>query len=317
MNNVKCVNCRINVDYEILDVEYEYEDEEVSLKYIGKKALCKKCGKEIIIDEIEDYNQSQFEMEYKKINKIITKEEIEEIIEKYQIGKRPLSLLLGLGEVTITRYLSDYVPTKKNSILLKKILANPENYYYLLMSNRSNISKVAFNKSYKATLQYLDDNRIVEVAEYIISKTDVTPKGLQKLLYYIQLFSMKFLENPAFVSSCKKWEHGPVFGKIYHQFKEYGYNIIKINEVVEIKVENELLEIVNEVIKSFGCYSANVLEKFTHQEKPWIETPVNEIIEKELMKEFVLDLCDKYEINTINDIKKYSKQMFDNYISLN
>ena len=52
MNNVKCVNCRINVDYEILDVEYEYEDEEVSLKYIGKKALCKKCGKELIIDEI-------------------------------------------------------------------------------------------------------------------------------------------------------------------------------------------------------------------------------------------------------------------------
>ena len=35
------------------------------------------------------------------------------------------------------------------------------------------------------------------------------------------------------------------------------------------------------------------------------------------MKEFVLDICDKYEINTINDIKKYSKQMFDNYISLN
>ena len=315
MDNVKCVSCRVNVEFEVIDVEYEYEDEEVSLKYIGKKALCKKCGKEIILDEIEDYNQSQFEMEYKRLNEIITKEEIYEVIRKYKIGKRPLSLLLGFGEVTITRYLEGYVPTRRNSVVLKKILANPENYYYILMANRNNISNVAFNKSYQATLQYIDD-KIVEVAKYIVTKTDVTPKGLQKLLYYIQLFSMRFLENPAFVSSCKKWEHGPVFGKIYHQFKEHGYNVIKTDETLELKVDNELLEIINEVIKSFGCYSANVLEKFTHQEKPWIETAENEIIEKDLMKEFVLDICEKYEINTINDIRKYSKIMFESYVDL-
>ena len=126
MELVKCVKCQSKVKYRIEEAEYEYEDKEVSLKYKGKKAICENCGNEIIMDEIEDFNQSQFEEEYRKINEIITKEEISEILTKYGIGKRPLSLLLGFGEITITRYLSGYIPTKKNSLLLKKVLYNPE-----------------------------------------------------------------------------------------------------------------------------------------------------------------------------------------------
>ena len=319
---MKCVNCNENANYEIIAVEYDYVDEEISMKYNGKKAICKKCGKEIIIDEIEDFNQFQFEEEYRKINEIISKDEINEILVKYQIGKRPLSLLLGFGEVTITRYLSNYVPTKKNSLLLKKILYNPECYYSLLITNKKNISSTAYNKTMKAVLQFIDeksfdDNTITEVTNYIISKIDVTPKALQKLLYYIQVFSMKFLDYPAFSSSCKKWAHGPVFGKIYFQYKNYGYNVIKTDNEGQFKIEKELLEISDAVIKNFGCYSANVLEYFTHKEKPWINTLENEIIEKDLMKEFVLEVCRDYEIKSISDIGKYSKKMFEQFLNYN
>ena len=37
-------------------------------------------------------------------DRVITKKEIEEILIKYNIGKKPLSLVLGWGEVTIIRY---------------------------------------------------------------------------------------------------------------------------------------------------------------------------------------------------------------------
>ena len=44
-------------------------------------------------------------MEVEKMeSKIISKKEIEQILEKYNIGKKPLSLLLGWGEVTVIRY---------------------------------------------------------------------------------------------------------------------------------------------------------------------------------------------------------------------
>lgn len=319
MNIIKCVNCQVDVNYKIIETEYEYEDEEISLKYKGKKAICENCGKEIIIDDIEDYNQTQFEDEYRKMNEIITKEEINQILEKYDIGKRPLSLLLGFGEITITRYLDNYIPTKKNSFLLKKVLFEPETYYSILMANKKNITNLAFNKSLKAVLKFIDensmeDNNIYEVADYIVSKIDVTPKGLQKILYYIQLFSCKFLDYPAFSSSCKKWEHGPVFGKIYYQYKEYGYKVITRDTSREFKIEKDLLEISNTVIKYFGCYSADVLEKFTHEEKPWMITMDNEIIEKDLIKEFALEICNEHNINSIFDIGKYSKYMFNNFL---
>lgn len=318
MKLIKCVNCRCDVEYEIIDTEYNYSDNELSFKYKAKKAICNNCGNEIMIDEIEDYNQIQFEEEYRKINEIITKKEIEQILEKYNIGKRPLSLLLGFGEITITRYLNNYVPTKKNSLLLKKVLYEPEGYYSILMTNRKNIKEAAYKKSLKAVLKLIDeknieDNSIYAVTEYIISKLDVTPKALQKFLYYIQVFSLKFLGYPAFTSSCKKWAHGPVFGKIYYQYKDNGYNVIKPNNTCEINIDKDLLVICDAVIKYFGCYSADVLESFTHEEKPWNNTIDNEIIEKELIKEFAFEICQEHDINLLSDISKYSKFMFDKY----
>ena len=47
---------------------------------------------------------------------LITVDEINAILEKYRITKRNLSLVVGLGELTITRYLENgNIPTKKNS----------------------------------------------------------------------------------------------------------------------------------------------------------------------------------------------------------
>lgn len=319
MNITYCANCKKNVKYKIIDVEYEYEDEEVKLKYKGKKAICCYCKEEILIDEVEDYNQTQFEEEYRKKNEIITKEEIGQILEKYNIGKRPLSLLLGFGEITITRYLADYIPSKKNSILLKRILNEPEIYYSFLMTNKGNISDLAFKKSLKVILKLLDeenieDDKIYEVSTYIISQLDVTLKGLQKILYYIQLFSFEFLNFSPFSSCCKKWIHGPVFGKIYYQYKGYGFNVITNDKECKFTLDKDLLEICDAVIKYFGCYSADVLEKFTHMERPWIETADNKIIEKSLIKEYAFEICDEHNINLISDIGKYSDHMFKKII---
>ncbi len=318
MKKLKCASCQANVEYEIINTSYQYDDDEVSFKYCGKKAICKNCGEEIIVDEVEDYNQSQFENEYRKLNEIITTEEITEILEKYDIGKRPLSLLLGFGEITITRYLNGYVPSKKNSIMLKRILNNPEDYYSILLTNKKNIKDIAYNKSLKAVLGYIDkdsfeDKNISLVSNYIISKIDVTPKALQKILYYIQIFSFKFLSIPAFSSLCKKNHDGFVFGKIYYQYKNYGFSTIDKNVENEVEMDKDLLELCNAIIKYFGCYGGNVLEEFTHNEMPWIKTLENDVIEKELMKEFAIDISKKYNINKVSDIKNYSNKMFENY----
>ena len=45
MKLMKCVNCNENANYEIIAVEYDYVDEEISMKYNGKKQYVKNVVK--------------------------------------------------------------------------------------------------------------------------------------------------------------------------------------------------------------------------------------------------------------------------------
>jgi len=56
------------------------------------------------------------------MQKIVTKEQIEQILVSYGIGKKPLSLLLGWGETTICRYLDCDTPSEKYSNVLMELL---------------------------------------------------------------------------------------------------------------------------------------------------------------------------------------------------
>ena len=271
-----------------------------------------------------DYNNKKFQEAYKTLNDIITKEEIEIIMNEYDIGKRPLSLVLGLGEVTIARYFEGYIPSKENSKILKEILNDPKKYYLYLQSNKNKISNIAYKKSLskvevllgiKDQNTKLEDKEIENVSKYIENKIDVSPKLLQKLLYYVQMFAAIFNDTTPFSSKCSAWNHGPVFGKIYYQYKEYGYHLIEESEDEDIELDPELKEVVDAVIKYFGIYGANTLEYFTHQEDPWIKAinSENKIIEKSDIKEYGEKIIKEYNINSPKEIYKYSEAMFDKF----
>ncbi len=81
---------------------------------------------------------------------MVSKELINNLLEKYNIGKKPFSLLLGWGETTIIRYLDgESEPSKKYFNILNE-LQDPEKYLSLLNTNKNNISKVAYIKSLNA-----------------------------------------------------------------------------------------------------------------------------------------------------------------------
>jgi hypothetical protein len=76
---------------------------------------------------------------YRQNNGIISLEKILEIPRKYNIGKRPLSLLLGWGEMTFSKYCEGDMPTKQYSNILLKIYDDPAYYKELLEKNKDNL----------------------------------------------------------------------------------------------------------------------------------------------------------------------------------
>ena len=299
MKKEYCANCNEYREYEVKEVNKEININNQLIKFKGKEA-------------------------YKTLNDIITKEEIEIIMNEYDIGKRPLSLVLGLGEVTIARYFEGYIPSKENSKILKEILNDHKKYYLYLQSNKNKISNIAYKKSLskvevllgiKDQNTKLEDKEIENVSKYIENKIDVSPKLLQKLLYYVQMFAAIFNDTTPFSSKCSAWNHGPVFGKIYYQYKEYGYHLIQESEDENIELDPELKEVVDAVIKYFGIYGANTLEYFTHQEDPWIKAinSENKIVEKSDIKEYGEKIIKEYNINSPKEIYKYSEAMFDKF----
>lgn len=110
---------------------------------------------------------------------------------------------------------------------------------------------------------------------------------LQKLLYYAQGTFLAITDAPLFDDDIVAWAHGPVVESVYHEYKANHADGIVFDEDFDgssfTDEENRLLE---EVYNVFGQYSAWKLRNMTHEERPWLETRQNAVIDKNLIKEF-------------------------------
>ena len=126
--------------------------------YSGKRAICPECGNEVYVADIEDENLKALYDIYRQNNGIISLEKILEIPEKYNIGKRPLSLLLGWGEMTFSRYCEGDIPTKQYSEILQRVYDDPVYYNELLEKNKGNLkSQQAYERSKRKVEELLGE----------------------------------------------------------------------------------------------------------------------------------------------------------------
>lgn len=323
---VFCGECRNDVTFTVTDKQMEGTIKGEGYTYLGKVAHCVDCGSEIYVDEINDYNLKALYDEYREKNKIISLDTILKISEKYAIGKRPISLLLGWGEQTFSRYCDGDVPTKQYSDILQKIYDDPRYYEKILDKNKGNLKTTAsYEKSKRAVTALLgaDMNEKAKIdlsIEYLLNQCeDITPLALQKALYYIQGFYYAFYETFLFPEECEAWIHGPVYRDIYFRYRDYKFDPIEcnneFNDAVFSSSEKAILE---SVTNHICCYSGKVLEKFTHSEAPWLyargELPENvasdRIILKEHIGKYFSAVKEKYNMINPNDIKAYTQTMF-------
>lgn len=117
-----------------------------------------------------------------------------------------------------------------------------------------------------------------QVANWFLAKgnKDISPKKLQKLVYYAYAWTLTLtnessddLKNKLFEDGkFEAWIHGPVIRRLYAKYANYGFEDIP-EKPEKPKFSKDVEDILNQVWEVYGGYSADQLESITHQEEPW------------------------------------------------
>lgn len=326
IKKVFCEHCQKEVDFSESGVSLTGRIKGKDYQYEGKEARCALCHAAVNVPKLDDANLKALYDVYRKENGFITVEQICQLPEMYSIGVRPLSLLLGWGEHTFSRYIDGDLPTKQYSDTLLRIYDDPEYYSELLESNKSNLpSSLSYEKSRKAVDALLtahsdDDSKIELAIEYVSYQCeDITPLAMQKALYYIQGFYYAFNRKFLFSEDCEATDYGPVYKKLYYKHKNYQFAPNKRARVFDSSgFSTDEKVICDSVINNILCYSGKILERFTRNENPWLSVksqsddkkPFNRTINKELIGEYFSNVKEKYHMVNPSDITDYASDMF-------
>ena len=318
-----CIECREETMYRIQPVTCKKCIKDKEYEFTIAEAVCEKCGEPVNIPGLMDSNAEEIDRQYRLQEGIVTIDDIYNLMEIYKIGKAPLSLALGFGEITVTRYLAGQVPSKEYSDIIRKALESPLYMKEKLNENIDKIGKTAYKKAMNAAKEVeplfgLSEKMLLTISYIFKRAEEVTPLALQKILYFIQGIYMVLFGVELFEEECEAWTHGPVFKDVYEVFKNFRYNPIDDTRFSMFQnrfheLSDDEKKVIDLVVESFGMYSGKTLEQITHEETPWRETrmnclpgePSSEVISKESIKKYFLEVAEKYEIDKVEGIKKY------------
>lgn len=324
-----CIECRNETEYMlqkrrivrmIRDREYSFE---ITM------AICSQCGEEMSIPGLIDRNVQEIDEQYRLAEGIVTVKDIERLMKLYKIGKGPLSLALGFGEVTIPRYLEGQIPSKEYSAIIKSALSSPAFMREKLAGNREKLTDAAYKKAMAAAeglevLFCVSEKMLGVIACIFEELEEVTPLMLQKLLYFIQGIYSALYGKPLFEEDCRAWVHGPVYPEVYTLFRDFKYNPIDDVRFGLLKGTDDVLteeerDVIDRVVNTFGIYGGKVLERITHNEGPWKsarkgygdQVPSSELVSKDSIRKYYESVNEVYGVGSEEGVREYIRHMLD------
>ena len=324
-----CIECRKETEYLLRkkDIVKNIRDKEYTFSITV--AVCAECGEEMSIPGLIDKNVQEIDGQYRAEEGLVLIDDIEKLMKIYKLGKAPLSLALGFGEVTIPRYLEGQMPSKEYSDVVKAALTSPAYMERKLMENREKLTDTAYKKALAAAESieslFSVSDKMLRVIAYVFKKLEeVTPLMLQKQLYFIQGIYSALYGRPIFGEDCRAWIHGPVYPEVYELFRDFKYNPIDdarfaLLEGTEGALTEDEKRVVELVVNTFGIYGGKVLEKITHNEEPWLEArkgyddsiPSSALLPKERIMKYYIAVNRKYGIDTEDGLRTYIRDMLD------
>lgn len=94
---------------------------------------------------------------------------------------------------------------------------------------------------------------------------------LQKLLYYVQGWSLASRQSPMFSGRLEAWVHGPATYNVYRAFRAYDKRPIPHSEGSEAPLHKNERAFIASIWEHYKAFSASELRRMTHSEPPWLK----------------------------------------------
>jgi len=237
-----------------------------------------------------------------------TKEQLLILMQRYEIGKKPLSKLLGWGDTTVMRYLDGVEPNREFAARIEKLAENPWEYAEVLEKNKEKLTGTAYRKTKKAVYREIFCDRSTEAMQYVVAlaEGDISPYRVMMVLYYAQVCSLVLRGLPLFEEEADFSPGQPmVYPRLYVQMREYGVKVLQ-PETGSFSVEEQ--EYLKQAYLVLNGYSPNALKALHVREKRRIrrhlKAEADHLIAESLKTQYESGFR-KSGIERPEDLKKY------------
>ena len=270
------------------------------IKYKIKKTYCLNCNNLFYTEENINYNVDSFNEAYNNIylnNEINT---INNFKYKYNIKNNDIEILTNNNKDVLCKIINsvfifeDRLKCHKNFFEYNK---------YLEILNLINIEK--------KELIYFKLNNI---SQYIVNNfSNISNIYLQKSLYFIQGFSSLILKYPIFINNAEAWVNGPVYKKVFENYKNKNYLKNKYTKYINNELSINEKEYIKQIVNIILNININNLVKITHNTSPWCNARdgikkyvnSNKCIYYEKIFNYFKKICINNNLYSIEDIKEY------------
>ena len=162
-----------------------------------------------------------------------------------------------------------------------KIIEKLKKVWYYLIAREKETKKKKERKDRED-----DVMNAITLSNYIINNfkkqgATITNLKLQKVLYYVQGYSLKLFGKPAFQEEIYCWPYGPVVPTSYYEYNRSGAHQLEPTGFGGVYLDRQQETLFKSVIDACVPIPSSVLVDMTHSEHPWKYTAIGEVISKE------------------------------------
>ncbi len=265
-------------------------------------------------EELGNLHLKLLRNEYRRLNNLLTDDEIKSIREKYGLSQKDFAIILGLGEVTITRYESKQIQDKAQDDLIRSA-QNVDKLIVLLEKNKNKYIKEYNEEKYNKLINKLENMALRQdnilsgnmifsskkfkavINKILEFKVFLTKTKLAKLLWYVDFLYFKnygqsitgitYLHLPygAYPKGFEEILSDKDIEIVYlysNNSEDFILHIVSCKKTLNLlEQENQIIE---QVMNKFAKYNTKELVEYMHKEEAYKSTNAGEIISYEFAK---------------------------------